>query len=99
MKKRALPIAFIALVLSVSASFAVPPEAFVENATSTIDQDGLSQYTLTDPARVTGGAPNQSCSGTFVTGAMLMTAGQVFGYPILTAIGAHLIYISGSVCM
>ena len=96
--KRALPIALIALVLSVSASFAAPPGAFGENATSTIDQDGLSQYTFTDPARVTGGARSNSCGGTFVAGEMLTTAGLVLGYPALIGAGAYLIFLSRTVC-
>jgi hypothetical protein len=96
---RALPIALIALALSVGASFAVPPEACVDNAMSSIDHHSLSQYTLADPANVTGGARNHSCSTIFVTGVMLTTAGQVLGFPALTAIGMYLTFQSTTICI
>jgi hypothetical protein len=97
--RKALPIALIALALSVGATFAVPPEGFMDNATSSIDHHGLSQYTLADPANVTGGARSHTCSTIFVTGVMLTTAGQVLGFPALTAIGMYLTFQSTTICI
>ncbi len=94
-----LRIALIALVLSVGASFAAPPETFPANGASISGHDGLSQQTATDLANLVGGTLNHSCTTSFLLGFNLVSAGQILGLPVLTAAGNYLIYLSITRCV
>ena len=96
---RFLATASIALVLSVGASFATPPDAVMAGGTSTIGHDGLDQLTVTDLTRVAGGARRHSCRTDSVAGAVLTAAGQALGSPFLTAVGMHLTFRSMTICV
>ncbi len=96
---RVLAIASIALVLSVGASFAMPPDAVMAGSTSTIGHDGLDRLTATDLTRVAGGARSHSCRTNSVAGALLTAAGQALGSPVLTAVGMHLTFQSMTICV
>ncbi len=96
---RFLTIALIFLALSVTASFAVPPDTVMAGNTPVIGHDGLDRLTATDLTSVAGGARSHSCRTDSVAGALLTVAGHALGSPVLTLVGMRLTIRSVTICV
>ncbi len=96
--KRTLTVALIALVLSISASFAEPLLMKSADNTAISGHDGFDRESVTDLTTLVGGERSHSCRTNSVAGAVLTATGLVLGSRWLAAIGTGLILQSETVC-
>jgi len=96
--KRTLTVALIAVVLSISASFAEPLLVKSAENTAISGHDGFDRESVTDLTTLVGGERSHSCRTNAVAGAVLTATGLVLGSRWLSVIGGHLILLSETVC-
>ena len=97
--RQALPVALIAIALSVGVSLAEPPDAVIAGNTTINGHDSPSQHPLTDLPSVSGGARSHSCRVNSVAGAILAAAGSATGNPTLVRIGTVFAAYSQTICL
>lgn len=97
--RKALPVALIALVLSVGASLAEPPDAATAASTIINGPDRPNQHTVTDLTTAVRGARSHSCRVNSVAGAILTAVGNATGNPTLVRAGVVLTTHSLTICV
>lgn len=97
--RQALPVALIALVSSVSASLAEPPDAVTTAGTTISSHGSSSQRTFTDLTSTLGGARSHSCRVNSVAGAILTAAGNATSNPTLIRVGMVFTAHSQTICV
>ncbi|MCY3970093.1 MAG: hypothetical protein OXG74_09170 [Acidobacteria bacterium] len=97
--RQALPLALIALALSVGVSLAEPPDAVIAGSTTINGHDSPSQHMVTDLTSAFGGARSHSCRVNSVAGAILTAAGSATGIPTLVRIGMVFTAHSQTICL
>ena len=97
--RKALPVALIAIVLSVGVALAEPPDAATAAPTTINGHDRPNQHTVTDLTSALGGARSHSCRVNSVAGAILTAAGSATGIPTLVRIGMVFTAHSLTICL
>lgn len=97
--RQALPVALIAIVLSVGVSLAEPPDTVTAGNTTITGHESPSQDTVTDLPSLLGGARGHSCRVNTVAGAILTVAGSATGNPTLVRIGMVLTAHGLTICV
>ena len=94
-----LSVTLSTLMLLAGAALAEPPPAELAGTATVTVPDNLSPQAVADLTSVAGGERSHSCRANSVAGVMLTTAGQVLGFPTLTAIGTYLTIQSMTICI
>ncbi|MCY3963891.1 MAG: hypothetical protein OXG83_02535 [Acidobacteria bacterium] len=97
--RKALPVALLAMVLSVGVSLAEPPDAATAAPTTINGHDRPNQHTVTDLTSALGGARSHSCRVNSVAGAILTAAGSATSNPTLIRVGMVLTTHSLTICV